>query len=80
MPKKAHGSEPLCSLLLALTASLSACGSDDHQAPTAADFVIEEAPDGSGDKQVGVAGKLLDQDFRARVTRDGKPAEGVTVY
>ena len=81
MPKNAHGSEPLYGLLLAVTAGLlGACGSEDRQAPTIADFVLEKAPDGSGDKQVGVAGKPLDQDFRARVTRDGKPAEGVTVY
>jgi plastocyanin len=84
MPKHAHGSEPLAGrygLLYALTvALLTACGSEDRQAPTPADFVLEKAPDGSGDKQVGVAGKPLPQDFRARVTRDGKPAEGVTVY
>ena len=34
----------------------------------------------SGDKQVGVAGEPLPEDLRARVTRDGKPAAGVTVY
>ena len=59
---------------------LTACGSPDRQAPTSDDFVIEKAPDNSGDRQVGVAGKPLDRDFRALVTRDGKPAGGVTVY
>jgi plastocyanin len=59
---------------------LIACGSEDRQAPTIADFVLKKAPTNSGDKQVGIAGKPLDQDFRALVTRDGKPAEGVTVY
>ena len=67
-------------VLAAATAFLAACGGGERQAPAAGDLVIEKAPDGSGDKQVGVAGKPLDQDFRARVTRDGKPAEGVTVY
>jgi plastocyanin len=66
---------------LAVTVGLlTACGSEDRQAPTIADFVLEKAPTGSGDKQVGIAGEPLEQDLRARVTRDGKPAEGVTVY
>jgi hypothetical protein len=59
---------------------LTACGAGERQAPDIADLVIEKAPDNSGDRQVGVAGKPLQQDFRARVTRDGKPVEGVTVY
>jgi plastocyanin len=68
-------------LLPALAAGfLAACSTEDRQAPTSADFVIEKAPENSGDKQVGVAGQPLPEDFRARVTRDGKPAEGVTVY
>lgn len=68
-------------LLLAVTVGLlTACASEDRQAPTIADFVLEKAPTGSGDKQVGVAGESLEQDLRARVKRDGKPAEGVTVY
>ena len=68
-------------LLVAVTVGLlSACGSEDRQAPTIADFVLEKAPTGSGDKQVGVAGEPLEQDLRARVTRDGEPVEAVTVY
>jgi plastocyanin len=68
-------------MLLATTLGLlGACGSEDRQAPTTADFVIEKAPERSGDKQVGVAGQPLPEDLRARVTRDGKPVEGVTVY
>jgi plastocyanin len=42
--------------------------------------VIEKAPTESGDRQVGVAGRPLPRDLRARVTRDGEPVEGVTVY
>jgi plastocyanin len=84
MLSKAHGSESLArwyGRLLAITAGLlTACASEDRQAPTIDDFVIEKAPNGSGDRQVGVAGKPLEQDLRARVTRDGKPVEGMTVY
>jgi len=68
---------------LPLTAALGllgACGPEDRQAPTTADFVIEKAPEVSGDKQVGVAGEPLPDDLRALVTRNGKPAAGVTVY
>jgi plastocyanin len=67
--------------LLGITiAVLPACGPEDRQAPTTADLVIEKAPEASGDEQVGVAGTPLPADLRARVTRDGKPVEGVTVY
>jgi plastocyanin len=66
--------------LVATLALLGACGPEDRQAPTTADLVIEKAPERSGDKQVGVAGRPLPEDLRARVTRDGKPAEGITVY
>ncbi|HEX6105643.1 MAG TPA: plastocyanin/azurin family copper-binding protein [Gemmatimonadales bacterium] len=59
---------------------LAACGSDDSQAPTLDDLVIEKLPDDSGDQQVGVAGEPLARDLRIRVTRDGEPVEGVTVY
>jgi len=62
-----------------MMAAVLACGPEDRQAPTSADFVIEKA-ETSGDKQVGIAGEPLSADLRARVTRDGKPAEGVTVY
>ena len=59
---------------------LAACGAGDRQATGPSDLVIEKAPTNSGDRQVGVAGEPLEQDFRALVTLDGKPAEGVTVY
>ena len=59
---------------------LVACGAGERQAPGTADLVIEKAPTNSGDRQVGVAAKPLGQDFRARVTRDGAPVAGVTVY
>ena len=61
-------------------AVLLACGAEDRQAPTTAGLVIEKAPEASGDAQVGVAGEPLPADLRARVTRDGKPVEGLTVY
>lgn len=67
-------------LVAVMSAGLLACAADDRQAPTSADFVIEKAPETSGDKQVGVAGEPLGADLRARVTREGRPAEGVTVY
>lgn len=68
-------------ILLGITiAVLPACGPEDRQAPTTADLVIEKAPEASGDEQVGVAGHPLPADLRARVTRDGEPVEGVTVY
>jgi hypothetical protein len=59
---------------------LTACNPEDRQAPTTTGLVIEKAPEQSGDAQVGVAGEPLPQDLRARVIRDGKPVEGVTVY
>ena len=59
---------------------LVACAPEDRQAPTTADLVIEKAPDRSGDAQVGVAGEPLPEPLRARVTREGKPVPGVTVY
>lgn len=68
------------STVLAALVSLAACGSDDRQAPSTADFTIEKASEESGDRQVGVAGRPLPRDLRARVTRDGRPVEGVTVY
>lgn len=66
--------------VLASTGLLCGCGSADRQAPTSAEFTIEKAADQSGDRQVGVAGEPLPQDLRARVTRDGSPVEGITVY
>ena len=71
---------PKAMLLATTLGLLGACDPEDHQAPTTAEFVIEKAPEVSGDKQVGVAGEPLPEDLRARVTRDGKPAAGVTVY
>ena len=67
-------------LLMATVALLVGCGPEDRQAPSTADFVIEKAPEQSGDRQVGVAGSPLPQDLRARVLRDGRPVVGVTVY
>jgi plastocyanin len=67
-------------LLVATVALIVGCGPEDRQAPSTADFVIEKAPEQSGDRQVGVAGSPLPQDLRARVLRDGRPVVGVTVY
>lgn len=61
-------------------AALAACGSAERQGPTLDDLVIEKLPAGSGDRQVGVAGEPLGEELRIRVTRDGEPMEGVTVY
>jgi plastocyanin len=74
---KSHVRRLLLPVVLGL---LAACGASDRQAPDTSGLVIQKAASNSGDKQVGVAGEPLDQDFRALVTRDGKPAEGVTVY
>jgi plastocyanin len=65
---------------IAVLVLLAGCGSDDRQAPAPADFVIVKAPVNSGDTQVGIAGRELDQELRVLVTRDDHPAEGVTVY
>jgi plastocyanin len=67
-------------LLVATVALIVGCGPEDRQAPSTADFVIEKAPEQSGDRQVGVAGSPLPQDLRARVLRDGRPVVGVPVY
>ena len=64
----------------AVLALLLACASDDRQAPTLDDLVIEKAPENSGDAQVGIAGRPLGRDLRVRVTRDGEPVAGVPVY
>ena len=58
----------------------AACGSSDRQAPSPSDYLLAKAPENNGDRQVGVAGEPLASDLRARVTRDGEPVEGVTVY
>jgi plastocyanin len=73
-----HG-RPALGLAVALGV-LVGCGSDDGSAPSPADYVLEKAPTNSGDRQVGVAAEPLPQDLRARVTRNGEPVEGVTVY
>lgn len=65
---------------VAAGALLAACGASDRQAPGIADLVIQKPDTNSGDRQVSVAGKPLERDFQALVTRDGKPVEGVTVY
>lgn len=59
---------------------LAGCGAEDRESPTSGDFVIEKAPDDSGDEQVGVAGRALERALRVLVTRDGEPAQGVTVF
>ena len=73
MLKNGHGFAVAVGLLVA-------CAPEDREAPTTADLAIGKAPAESGDEQVGVAGEPLEGDLRARVTRDGEPVEGVTVY
>ncbi len=65
---------------LALLAACGACTAGERQAPSPDDFVIAKPDSNSGDRQVGVAGQPLGQDFRAVVTRGGRPVAGVTVY
>ncbi|MBA3260541.1 MAG: hypothetical protein H0T68_13880 [Gemmatimonadales bacterium] len=59
---------------------LAGCGAEDREAPNPADFVLQKAPNDSGDEQVGVAGRALERSLRVQVTRDGEPAEGVAVF
>jgi plastocyanin len=55
------------------------CGGEDRAAPTPPTMVIAKPAEGSGDEQVGVAGRELDQALRVVVTRDSLPAAGVAV-
>ena len=73
MLKNGHGFAVAVGLLVA-------CAPEDREAPSTTDLAIGKAPAESGDEQVGVAGEPLERDLRARVTRDGEPVEGVTVY
>jgi plastocyanin len=61
---------------------VTACNADTTQPPPGrgTDLVIQKPDSNSGDRQVGVAGRPLPQDFHALVTRNGKPAPGVAVY
>jgi plastocyanin len=63
-------------LVLVLAAG---CGGDDRAAPAPPEMAIAKAGEASGDEQVGVAGRELDQALRVVVTRDSVPAAGVTV-
>ncbi len=60
-------------------AFLLACGADDRQAPDPATLELTKPVDASGDRQVGVAGRLLPDSLRVLVTRDGEPMPDVTV-
>ena len=66
-------------LSLAGAALVHGCGAPDRQAPDPRTLELHK-PDGiSGDRQVGVAGELLPDSLRVRVTREGAPVEGVSV-
>ncbi|HEY8256956.1 MAG TPA: plastocyanin/azurin family copper-binding protein [Gemmatimonadales bacterium] len=58
---------------------LTACGAGERAAPDPGTLSIAKVENGSGDTQVGVAGRPLGQDLRVVVTRGEDPAEGVTV-
>ncbi len=62
----------------AVTVLLLACSAADREAPNIGEFRIAK-PANSGDAQVGVAGVRLPDSLRVVVTRNDKPAAGVTV-
>ena len=61
------------------TALLSGCGASDRQAPDPSTLELSKPEGINGDFQVEVAGRLLPDSLRVRVTRDSQPVEGVTV-
>ena len=58
---------------------LLACGASDREAPDLGELTIAKPSANSGDAQVGVAGVRLPDSLRVLVTREERPAEGVTV-
>ena len=55
------------------------CSADDRAAPDPSTLVISKPAEGSGDEQVGIAGRPLSDSLRVVVTREGSPVAGVTV-
>lgn len=62
----------------AVTVLAVACGSNDAAGP-ASTLHIEKHPQQSGDGQIWETGHIPPQPFVVRVTRDGRPVEGVMV-
>jgi plastocyanin len=56
------------------------CQGGDRAGPDSGTLEIARAPANSGDQQIAIGGTPLANPLRVVVTRDGMPAEGVTVY
>ena len=65
-------------LLVALTLAAGGCGNDNNTQPTP-ETVLSKPPTKNGDNQAQIAGEPLSQPLRVLVTRNGDPAEQVTV-
>lgn len=61
-------------------ALLAGCTGEDRAAPDPSQMSIAKTDTLSGDQQVGIAGRPLDQSLRVVVTQDEVPAAGVPVY
>jgi plastocyanin len=66
-------------LVVGSLVSLGIACSDDDQGPSEPPLTIEKAATKSGDEQTGPAGTALGNPLRVFITRDGQPAEGVSV-
>jgi plastocyanin len=65
-------------LVAALTLVAGGCGDDNNTQPTP-ETVLSKPPTKSGDNQIQIPGGPLSQPLRVLVTRNGDPAEQVTV-
>ena len=65
--------------LAALLILVALAGCNGDSGPSQAQLKIEKAPQKSGDQQTGPVGITLGNDLRVLVTRDGNPANDVTV-
>jgi plastocyanin len=64
-------------LALSILVAGTGCGADDG--PSQSQLTLEKAPTKSGDQQTGPVGTTLGNDLRVLVTRDGVPANAVSV-
>ena len=69
----------LPALLLVPAAVLGSCNGGDDTGPADTSLAILHAPGKSGDGQEGTVNEALTDPIRVLVTRDGEPAEGVSV-